>query len=235
MATSIQRDIQTRTKLLQRDMTRLLSKRKPSITSSDFLTQFKQFFQVYGEHEYFEQVVTAILGEGQFPAATECMRAVVVNPLPGTVQKRSNPKQTEQTTYASDHGMTGSIEDLSDAIDLDQQSLEPQTLDPATTEESQDKTTQDQAEAVKDQAQAKERSSEGKRMAEASETGTNLVTSKRPRRTEHGKFYVGYFTTDHHRNQVPPLLVNPSFTPKATKRSKFAFAEYLVETLIHLL
>ena len=79
--------IHSKMRTFQREITRVLESQTAPISAEEFLTQFKQFFQVYGEEEYFERVVTSILNKSPPPDSTECMRAIAVNSLPGVAQK----------------------------------------------------------------------------------------------------------------------------------------------------
>jgi hypothetical protein len=45
---------------------------------------------VYGEDQYIEQVIGAILDGSQLPAATECLRALTVHLIPGVAQKTAS-------------------------------------------------------------------------------------------------------------------------------------------------
>ena len=91
---TIKHAVHTEMQTFQHKVTRVLDDQPASISTGDFLTKFKRFFQIYGEDTYFEKVVASILDDGPLPDSTECMRAVVVNLLPGVPQKAPSPSSS---------------------------------------------------------------------------------------------------------------------------------------------
>ena len=81
----LQRFVQIRMRSIGDKLTQSYTDLPPSLSSTTFFTQFRQYFQVFGEDQYFTQVVRAILDGGSFSDSVGSLRSVIVHPLPGTV------------------------------------------------------------------------------------------------------------------------------------------------------
>ncbi len=248
---TINRDVEQRLAVLKQEVLNLESCSQPVVSPKDFLSQFKQYFQVFGEGEYLEQVVSAILGEGPFPSASECMRAVAVNALPHVSQKCPTSgiagvpydPNTDQDLFDFDHpGEPASEPDDGDndasTVDLagsdsgssvvsNQSTLQPSNrrrLKPGLRRRT--KSRRPVIDSASDSGSAasspRKPSTSGKRLPGTSPySDVDSATTPRRPRTQHGKLYTGYYTGDHQRYLVPPLLADKAAASTQTGPSEY--------------
>ena len=108
---TIQQAVHTEMLAFQRKVIRVLDDKPASVSTKEFLTKFKKFFQIYGEEAYFEKVVASILVNGPSPDSTESMRSIVINLLPGIPQKSPSPSSSPRVPAVN--------RSISDESDLD--------------------------------------------------------------------------------------------------------------------